>query len=134
MTPKRSDPSQINGTSAETGTADTSQADATADAQQNKTGTDSRARERAAEAGEALRDGARHVTGITTNIATRTQQAVPAPVRHVVGGAATRTRRLTAKVAAWARRNPKAVAAATAGTVTVGPALWRRITRRGQRR
>ncbi|GAB3959948.1 hypothetical protein GCM10029978_008060 [Actinoallomurus acanthiterrae] len=105
-----------------------------ADAQQDKTGTGPRARERAAEAGEALRERARHLTGITTNIATRTQQSVPAPVRHVAGGAATRTRRLTAKVAAWAHRNPKAVAAAMAGTFTVGPALWRRITRRGKRR
>lgn len=128
MTTKRSDPSQTDGTSAETSTAGASRADATADAQQ-ETGSGARARERAAEAGEALRQGARHVT----NLAARTQRSVPVRVRDVVGGTATRTRRLTGKAAAWARRNPKAVASAIAGTAALGPAAWRRITRRGRR-
>jgi hypothetical protein len=126
MTTKPSDPSQTNGTSAETGTAGTSRADATADAQQE---TGARARKRAAEAGEALRQGTRHVT----DLAARTQRSVPARARDVAGGTATRTRRLTGKVAAWARRNPKAVAGAIAGTAALGPAAWRRITRRGRR-
>ncbi|GAA4620203.1 hypothetical protein GCM10023196_003250 [Actinoallomurus vinaceus] len=129
MTTKRSASSQTDGVSAAADTSATSQADATTDAQQAKPGTGARARQRAAEAGEALREGTRHVT----DVAARTRRSAPVRVRQVSGGAATRTRRVTGKVAAWARRNPKAVAGAIAGTAAFGSATWRRITRRGRR-
>ncbi len=111
MTTERSDP-------AHTGVAGTLQADAPP----SKTSTGGGAR--AAEAGEALREGTRHLTGAPTRL--RRSETV----RRASANAATRTRRL----AGWARRNPKAAAGAVASAAALGPAAWRRITRRGRRR
>lgn len=125
MTTNGPDPSRTDGTSAHADTAGAAQTDATEEAHQDA-GTGSRARERAGEAGKALREG-------IGGAADRMQRSTPARVRDLAGDAAARTRCLTGKAAAWARRNPKAAAGAIAGTVAFGRVLRRRITRRGRR-
>lgn len=81
------------------------------DAQPATSDKAARARGRAAEAGVAAREHSRKVTG----------------------AAGKATRRLTGHAAAWARRNPKAMAGAMAGAAAAGLAACRRITRRRQR-
>jgi hypothetical protein len=92
-----------------------------------------RARERAAEAGAAVREGSRKVTGAASKAASGAQRSIPVPVRHTAGRVTAHARRLTGHTAAWARRNPKAMAGAVAGAAATGLAAWRRITRRRQR-
>jgi hypothetical protein len=121
MTTKRSEPSRTHLASAGAGAAGGPQDDSDTVAGQTS------AREGAVEAGEAPPERTRRVT----DIAAKVKRAVP--VRRGSANATAQTLRLARKAAAWARRNPKAVAGAIAGTAALGPAAWRRI-RRGERR
>jgi hypothetical protein len=120
MTTKRSEPSPTDRITAQAGAAGGSQDDSDTTAGQTSTQED-------AGVSEAPPEGTRHVT----DIAAKMKRAVP--VRRASANAAAQTRNLARKTAAWARRNPKAVAGAIAGTAALGSAAWRRI-RRGERR